>query len=237
MIKKILEVKSTSKATHPNDFIFEAEGFVADFDSLYREIEDPWEQTSTFNSGDSRRFLALNYCERVFPEGEHRSSAKILEIGCGFGHMTEGLRVSGFNSTGVDISRVAIEKAHAKHPEATFLERNISDVGLLEEIDPDIIIMSEVTWYVLESLDGFLSRLAQFAGNRSRPTYVIHLLNTYPPDVQKYGRDFFTDLNGILNYFNLDYIEAGYVANRPTNEFVYKDTFFLAKVPKELPPR
>jgi SAM-dependent methyltransferase len=143
--KEILEVKSASKAAYPNEYIFGAEGFVADFDLLYREIEDPWEQTSSFNLGDSRRLLALNYCERLFPEGEHQSSAKILEIGCGFGHLTEGLRVSGFNSTGVDISRVAIEKASATHPEATFLERDISDARLLEEIDPDIIIMSEVT--------------------------------------------------------------------------------------------
>jgi SAM-dependent methyltransferase len=220
-------------ASHPNAYIFGAEGFVADFDSLYRDIEDPWEQTSVFDSSDSRRLLSINYCERLFLEGEHRRSAKVLEIGCGFGHLTEYLRVAGFNSTGVDISSVAIEKAIEKHPEASFFVRNISEVRLLEEIDPDVIILSEVTWYVLDSLDGFLSRLTQFAANRSRPTYVIHLLNTYPPGVQKYGRDFFTDENGILNYFNLDYIEAGYVTNSPTNELVCKDTFFLAKVPIE----
>ncbi len=209
-----------------NDYIFGADGLVGDFEGLYRDFEDPWEQTSVFDSGDSRRILAISYCEKALSKFEDRSSARILEIGCGFGHLTDALRLAGFSSVGVDISSEAIKKARAKHPESVFFERPISDVRLLEEFDPDIIIMSEVTWYVLDNLHGFLGRLSQFADNRSKPTWVIHLLNTYPPGVQKYGRDFFTDLDGILEYFNLDYIEAGYVASSPTSELVHKDTFF-----------
>jgi hypothetical protein len=56
----------------------------------------------------------------------------------------------------------------------------------------------------------------------------------YPPGVQKYGDDFFTDLDGNLDYFNLDYIEAGYIASDPNGKQVNKNTFFLAKVPKGL---
>ena len=214
-----------------NDYVFGTDGLLGDFEGLYRDFDDPWEQTSVFDSGDSRKVLALNYCERVFPEGEHRGSVKILEIGCGFGHLTERLRLAGFRSVGVDISSEAIKKACAKHPKAAFLEGNISDARLLEEIDPDIIIMSEVTWYVLDSLDGFLGRLAQFAANRVRPTWVIHLLTMYPPNIQKYGREFFTNLNGVLEYFDLDYIEAGHVAPRPNGESVHEQSFFFAKVP------
>ena len=97
--------------------------------------------------------------------------------------------------------------------------------------------MSEVTWFVLDSLDVFLERLAQFAADRVSPTWVIHLLTTYPPDVQKYGREFFTDLDGMLDYFNLDYIEAGFIASDPNGKQVNRNTFFLAKVPKQLSPR
>lgn len=164
MSNRRLEGELASTTAHTtNDYIFGAKGgLVGDFDGLYRDLEDPWEQTSIFDSGDSRRLLALNYCERVFSECEDRSSAKILEIGCGFGHLTEALRLAGFSSVGVDISSVAIKKACAMHPESVFFERPISDVLLLEEFDPDIIIMSEVTWYVLENLRGFLGRLTQF---------------------------------------------------------------------------
>jgi hypothetical protein len=66
---------------------------------------------------------------------------------------------------------------------------------------------------------------------------VIHLLTMYPPEEQKYGREFFTDLDGNLDYLNLDYIEAGYIASDPNGKQVNRNTFFLAKVPKELPPR
>ena len=181
MSKKILGVKSSPKASHLNEYIFGAEGFVASYDLLYCDFEKPWEQTFGFDSGDSRTFLALHYWERIFPKGEHRSSAKILEIECGFGHVTEGLRVSGLNSTGVDISRVVTEKAHAKHKEATFFQRDISDVGSLKEFDPDIINMREVTWFVLDSLNGFLENLAQFAARRVSPNWVIHLLTMHHP--------------------------------------------------------
>ena len=228
-----LSKESGRASQHPrrllsqNDYIFGDDGLVGDFNGLYRDFEDPWEQTSVFDSGDSRRSLALNYCEKVSSEFEDRGSVKILEIGCGFGHLTEGLRVAGFSSVGVDISSEAIKKACAKHPESVFFEREISDVLLLEEFEPDIIIMSEVTWYVLNNLHGFMGRLAEFADSRARPTWVIHLLSMYPPDIQKYGREFFTDLNGVLEYFNLDYIEAGYVAPRPTGELVHEQSFFF----------
>jgi hypothetical protein len=75
--------------------------------------------------------------------------------------------------------------------------------------------MAVITWYVLSDLDQFLLDLNSYARNRDKPTYLIHLLATYPPGVQQYGRDRFFDLTGILNYFNLEYLEASiYSLNR-----------------------
>ena len=208
-----------------NDYVFEEGRFVGDFEGLYRDFKDPWDQTEVFKARDSRRVLAMSYCQRLLSEFEDRSQARVLEIGCGFGHMTEALRLYGFSSVGVDISGEAVKQARLRHPESVFFQRSISEARLLEEFNPDIIIMSEVTWYMLDELKAFLDRLTQFAEDRSTDTWLIHLLNTYPPGVQKYGRDFFTDLDGILAYFNLEYIEAGYVASSPTAQKVHKDTF------------
>jgi SAM-dependent methyltransferase len=222
----------TAPRNTQNDYIFNEGIFIADFEGLYRDFKDPWDQTDVFNSGDSRRVLALNYCQRIRSEFKDRDQVRVLEIGCGFGHMTEALRLDGFSSVGVDISGEAVKQARLRHPKSVFFQRSISEVQLLDELRPDIIIMSEVTWYVLDDLREFLGGLSKFAKNKSTNTFLIHLLNTYPPNVQKYGRDFFTDLDGILGYFDLEYIEAGYVATLPTANEVHKDTLFLAKVPR-----
>jgi SAM-dependent methyltransferase len=207
------------------EYIFNKGKFVADFEGLYRDFKDPWGQTEVFESHDTRRFLALNYCKRIRSEFKDRSQVRVLEIGCGFGHMTDALRLDGFRSVGVDISGEAVKQARSVHPESVFFQRSISEVSLLDELRPDIIIMSEVTWYILDDLKEFIDRLSKFSQNKSTNTYLIHLLNMYPPDVQKYGTDFFTDLDGILTYFNLEYLEAGYVSTLPTAEKIHKDTF------------
>jgi len=227
------KVPATPSRDTQNDYIFDGGKFIGDFEGIYRDFKDPWDQTEVFNSRDSRRVLTLNYCQRLRSEFKDRDQVRVLEIGCGFGYMTEALRLDGFSSVGVDISSEAVKQARSRHPESVFFQRSISEFPLLDELSPDIIIMSEVTWYVLVELKAFLERLSKFAENKSTDTFLIHLLNTYPPGVQKHGRDFFTDLDGILSYFNLDYIEAGYVATLPTAKNVHKDSFFLARIPRE----
>lgn len=226
------EFNSPSRKSH-NEYIFDNGKFIGDFEGLYRDFKDPWGQTEVFDSHDTRRFLALNHCKRIRSEFEDRSQPRVLEIGCGFGHLTEALRLDGFNSVGVDVAAEAIKQARLRHPDSVFFQRSISEANLLDQLNPDIVIMSELTWYILDELNGFLDRLSKFAANRLPNTTLIHLLNTYPPGVQKYGTDFFTDLDGILAYFNMEYLEAGYVCNFTTAEKIHIDTFFVAKVPRE----
>ena len=46
---------------------------------------------------------------------------------------------------------------------------------------------------------------------RKKPIFLIHLLTTYNLEVQKYGVDKFTNLDEILKFFNLDYLESGLI--------------------------
>ena len=39
--------------------------------------------------------------------------------------------------------------------------------------------------------------------------YLIHTLAIYYPGKQRYGKKYFTDLKGILKFFNLEYLEYG----------------------------
>ncbi len=84
--------------------------------------------------------------------------------------------------------------------------------------------MAEITWYVLDKLD----ELRGFLKNEMRGKLLVHLLHTYAPGEQRYGTEFFTDLPGILRYFDMDYVEWGSVA-KPEYQGGAR-TFFLARL-------
>lgn len=174
--------------------------------------------------------MALAQCIYLRSSNPPDQVSRVLEIGCGFGHLTDYLREQGFSAVGVDVSKTAVAKARKKNPSSVFMAASIDSPSLLETLDPDIIIMSEVTWYVLEFISGFLDRLRGHALGRQRPTYLIHLLSTYPPGEQKYGREYFTDLDGILSFFKLDYIMSGFVQIKREDQPDSQGTYFVARI-------
>jgi len=98
--------------------------------------------------------------------GKLRVTDKLLDLGCGPGHLAHMLYDNGFeNYTGIDFSDVAIEMARAKVPSYNFIKddlRNIdylryndykfictetlehieNDIGLLKKLPPNYIIFS-----------------------------------------------------------------------------------------------
>lgn len=64
--------------------------------------------------------------------------------------------------------------------------------------------MAEITWYVLDHLDWFPA----FLGAKMPHVLLIHLLMTYTPGVQQYGRERFTNLQEITDYFGMTVFES-----------------------------
>ena len=214
------------------DYVIKDGRLVGDFESLYDKFEDPWHQSRVDHLHDSRRSIALAQCIHLRGTNPMDQVNRVVEIGCGFGHLTDSLRQQGFSAVGIDVAETAVAKARERNPSSVFLAASI-DSPLLASLDPDIVIMAEVTWYVLDHLSDFLKRLREHALRRQRPTYLIHLLTTYPPGVQQYGRDYFTDLDGILNFFDLDYLESGFVQVKREPDSGSQGTYFVARIPKE----
>jgi predicted TPR repeat methyltransferase len=209
------------------DYVIKDGKFIGDFEGMYKNFDDPWHQSRQDHIFDSRRQLALLACARL--KATHEVS-KVIELGCGFGFLTDKLREQGFSSLGTDISPTSIEKAKEKNPESQFQVADYNDFNLMNSFNPDIIIMAELTWYVLDSLEDYISRLKSYALLREKPTFFIHLLATYEKGVQKYGSDKFTNLDEILAYFNMQYLETGFIKTQREDDEKSQGTYFIAKL-------
>lgn len=203
------------KTKYPSyqDYVIKDGEFVGEFEQMYQDFGDPWHQTEAgFNT---KRAIALHLIQTL-------STKKVLELGCGLGYFTNGIRGLGVDVLGVDISATAIEKAKFNYPECQFLVGDILDREIYTTFQPELIIMPEITWYVLDKLDAFISFLRQ----EMKGIYLLHILTVYPPGVQKIGCDKFTNIEEILSYFKMEYVEWGNIYYPESNI----QTYFLGKI-------
>jgi SAM-dependent methyltransferase len=180
------------------DYVIKDGKFVGEFDLMYKEFSDPWEQSKEIYATDNA--IVINLIKRSHAK-------RIIELGCGLGHYTNLIaEQTGCTTLGVDISKTAILKAKLKYPNLDFIVGDILEKKIYD-FKPNFIVMAEITWYVLNKLDAFLT----FYKNNMPNTFLIHVLTTYPPGVQKYGTDKFSNSKQIMNYFNMNFLEWGEV--------------------------
>jgi len=146
-------------------------------------------------------------------------------MGCGLGHFANRLRKYTPHVLGIDVAETAIKKAKEQYPDCEYVAADFLNFEVIEKFRPDVIILHEMTWYVLPKLERFLKHIKEHLPN----IYLIQLLVTYPPGVQKHGTEYFTDYEGILKYFDLDYLESKEYPDKLEN---HKRTFFIGKFKK-----
>lgn len=193
----------TPKYPRYQDYVINDGRLVGEFEEMYADFDDPWHQTERERwATDKAALVALaNRLRHTF------GTTRLLEIGCGLGHFTARLQDQGFDCVGIDVSETAIEKARGTHPDPEFRVGGIEDHDLIAEIRPDAIVMCEVTWYVLNRLREFLD----FLHTELPDTFLLHAVVTYADGLQKYGTEYFSNLDGILRFFDMTYLESGEV--------------------------
>ncbi len=210
-----------TKYTRYQDYVISDGKLIGEFEDMYRDFEDPWEQ-SVKERNATEKGIAVLHIEKLL---ESKKKLRIIEYGCGFGDFAQRIKDTfGHNVevAGVDVSQTAIQKAKEKHPNLQFFCADILSEEVWNEFRPDVIIFAEITWYVLEKLRPFL-----LLAKQSNPDLIfIHLLTTYNGDAQKYGKEYFTDLSGILKFFDLDYMESGEILNHIVDQNC-KRTYFI----------
>lgn len=171
------------------DYVIKDGKLVGEFESMYQDFDNPWDQSFREDS-----VLSKSVVENILRRSEFK---RPYEIGCGLGYFVEKMRLICGAGGGIDVSSTAIEKARAKFPKCHFDEGDILEVDKILKFQPDCIFMDEVTWYVLDKLDEFKSLLS---GN-FKGTSFLHTLRQYPEGTQQYGKEYFTNLKGFMDYF------------------------------------
>lgn len=202
------------------NFVIKNGKFVGKFEEMYKKVSDPWNLLKKNKKNKNLNYqIIYNYCEQI------RSSKKltILEIGCGFPQILYELYLKKFNVYGTDISKTVIEKSKKKYPKIKnkLFVSDFLNFSLYEKFKPDIIILSDISWYVLPELKKFI----KWYKNLKKKTYLIHSLAVYNKGDQKYGKDYFYDLKTIKSFFRLKYLSTGYIKHIDGDNH----TFFLAE--------
>ena len=204
--------------------------FVGDFDGLYAEQEDPWHQSG--NSGDikdyyfyARKKLGLQLKE-IHPK-------TLLEVGCGLGYTTKLIQqdVPDCRVEGMDISGVAIEKARKLFPELAFSKGSIADATLRLQRKYEVIILNQLLWYVLGSLDVVFNNCFNHLTDDGR----LIISQAFFKSGQKYGKNICDGFDGLLFYLKnntKDVFEIEYYEHNATKKLLHDDGLFVLRKTK-----
>lgn len=185
------------------NYIFKEENgsleFVGNFEALYLEQTDPWEQSGT--TGQMKEYYErsrqkLNDCLRFVP------ARSLLEIGCGLGYTTHLIQDNFKNCVvdGMDISPTAIDKAKNIFPKFNFFVGDIKSNNFCLNKKYDVILLNQLLWYVLESLDQVFFNC--FSNLNSGGHVVISQAFFNAKSSQKYGKEICDGFQGLLNYLS-----------------------------------
>jgi len=187
----------------------------ADWNAIYRDNEDPWDQSGKV--GDIASYYALSRSRLTKAIQRHmQKSGDGLEIGCGHGHVIKHLSVycSNVRWSGLDISEVAIETARHLQPKQSFYVADIAN-GALHDIGDarfDLTILNQCLWYILESFDHTVENCIALL----RPDGVFIISQAFLRGAQRYGRNIVDGFDGLIDLMRTRYaarlrlIEASY---------------------------
>src|SRR4030042_2863068 len=125
--------KKKPKYEKYQDYVIKNGKFVGEFEEMYRDFKDPWEQT-TREEWAMEKIITLNLIRKI-------KAKKVIELGWGLGYFTNKIKNLGVDVLGIDISETAIKKARNKYPRCRFIAGDILDKEIYREFKPDVIVM------------------------------------------------------------------------------------------------
>ena len=105
------------------------------------------------NLYDNKHSFVFQYGESVLELLEVKSGERILDLGCGTGHLTEKIREQGAEVIGMDASPEMIAQAKANYPELDFVVANGASFQFDEPFD---VVFTNATLHWIKDADGVI---------------------------------------------------------------------------------
>ena len=98
---------------------------------------------------------------------EHVLGRSVLDVGCGFGSLTECLRQRGFQATGIDLLRESVAAGKARYPEADLRLATSDDLDFPDG-SFDTIVLKDTIHHVYEEddINAFLGQVRRIVRKR-----------------------------------------------------------------------
>lgn len=212
------------KKKNYQDYVIKNGKFIGEFEKCYQDFNDPWHHLKINNKPNLKLKIIKHFCDQI--QKNKKKNIKILEIGCGFAHISNYLiKNNKFKYYGTDISTTAIYKAKKMFPK---LKKNLfvnefSNYQLYKKINPDIFLLSEIAWYILPDIKKFL----KYVKLNHKNSYLINCLTLYDRNIQKYGNNYFSNNEELIKFFNLNLIISTIIKKKGSNSSL---SIFLAKL-------
>lgn len=189
------------KKSSYRDYVFSEGRFVGAFEDMYRDAPGvPWHQD------ESAGWLFSDVTLAVL---KHHPFTSLCELGCGLGYFAERIRTEIPPGTqrlcGVDISESAVQNARELHPEIQFEAGDLlkpEDVRSLRSKLPelDALLVKELMWYVLASLDEFAAALSELM-----PVGRCFVSQSFPDGDNYFGQEIFPNALSMKDFFEKYY--------------------------------
>ena len=211
------------------NYIFKENGdkleFIGDFDSLYKNEDDPWNQSG--KDGEISHYY-VHSRRRLVNQLKEINPGSLLEVGCGLGYTTQIIQESlpRCSVVGMDISNIATTKAGKLFPNLDFMTDDISGSKFHSEMKYDVVILNQLLWYILKSLFETFENCFSILNSNGR----IVISQAFLQAPQKYGKDICDGFDGLMSYLNENMnhrFKIEYSNLEDSNSFVHNDGLII----------
>lgn len=204
------------------DYVIKNGKFVGKFDLMFKKYKDPWKLLEKNKKSTMINYRMIIELCKFIKEKLKKKKITTLEIGCGFPQISQNLYENSFSVFGTDISENVIKRSRKKFPKIkkNLIVSNFINFDLYKKINADIIILSDISWYVLPDLKKFIKWYKKL----KKETFLIHSLAVYGKNKQKYGKNYFYDLKSCKKFFKLNFLSSGNIQHGKENHIFFLST-------------
>jgi SAM-dependent methyltransferase len=149
------------------------------------------------------------HCSEIL---SHARGKRILDVGCGYGSLTDYARLEGFDSLGIDIEEENILEAKSKYPSSHYLCLDAENMDKLEGFFDTIIFRDSIHHLIYEAnMEKVLSSMSKILSSHGRIIIFDPNLNIILRTARVLARH--KDFSCSINQAKSIFLNAGYSLN------------------------